>query len=110
MVRLFLFLAVLINILPHIVAFQRPAHLHVSRIKAFEGTGALLANEKEDYLPEVSFGAEVVPDGQRPVNEYQDMMNAPLFGWGSNDVGVQGVSRLHPVATCCIMNRTLKHS
>ena len=76
-------------------AFQRSAPLVKSKIKE---TGALLANEKEDYLPEVSFGSEVVPDGQRPVNEYQDMMNAPLFGWGSNEVGVQGVSWFRPFA------------
>lgn len=51
----------------------------------------LSANEKEDYLPEISFGAEVVPDGQRPVNEYLDLIKAPLFDWGSNDVGGNGV-------------------
>ena len=38
-----------------------------------------------------SFGAEVVPEGQRPVNEYLDMKQAPLFGWGSNEVGTKGL-------------------
>jgi len=38
-----------------------------------------------------SFGAEVVPEGQRPVNEYLDMKQAPLFGWGSNEVGLKGL-------------------
>lgn len=38
-----------------------------------------------------SFGAEVVPEGQRPVNEYLDMKQAPLFGWGSNEVGLEGL-------------------
>lgn len=38
-----------------------------------------------------SFGAEVVPEGQRPVNEYLDMKGAPLFGWGSNEVGLEGL-------------------
>lgn len=38
-----------------------------------------------------SFGAEVVPEGQRPVNEYLDMKQAPLFGWGSNEVGLNGL-------------------
>jgi len=38
-----------------------------------------------------SFGAEVVPEGQRPVNEYLDMKQAPLFGWGSNEVGLRGL-------------------
>ena len=54
----------------------------------------LRANEKEDFLPETSFGAEVVPESQRPVNEYLDMARAPLFGWASNEVGMQGVSQL----------------
>mmetsp|Transcript_115262 Transcript_115262/g.172267 ORF Transcript_115262/g.172267 Transcript_115262/m.172267 type:complete len:273 (+) Transcript_115262:99-917(+) len=52
---------------------------------------ALCANEKEDLLPETSFGAEVVPEGQRPINEYLDMTRAPLFGWASNDVGMNGL-------------------
>jgi len=44
-----------------------------------------------DDNPLYSFGAEVVPEGQRPVNEYLDMKEAPLFGWGSNEVGLQGL-------------------
>lgn len=46
-------------------------------------------NNDDDVL--YSFGAEVVPEGQRPVNEYLDMKRAPLFGWGSNDVGLNGL-------------------
>lgn len=88
----FLFLAVFsAACLSPAQAFQRPAPLRAGTSRT-EHTGALFASEKEDYLPEVSFGAEVVPDGQRPVNEYQDMKNAPMFGWGSNEVGAQGVS------------------
>lgn len=46
----------------------------------------------DDYLtPETAFGAEVVPEGQRPVNEYLDMKRAPLFGWASNEVGLTGL-------------------
>jgi len=41
-------------------------------------------------LPETSFGAEVVPEGQRPVNEYLDLLRAPLFGWASEEVGTKG--------------------
>jgi hypothetical protein len=52
----------------------------------------MFANEKEDLLPETSFGAEIVPESQRPINEYLDMTRAPLFGWASNDVGMNGVS------------------
>ena len=49
-----------------------------------------LASSKEDDVL-YSFGAEVVPEGQRPVNEYLDMKRAPLFGWGSNEVGIEGL-------------------
>lgn len=42
-------------------------------------------------LPETSFGAEVVPEGQRPVNEYLDLVRAPLFGWASEEVGSKGL-------------------
>ncbi|KAL3943230.1 MAG: hypothetical protein SGARI_000014 [Bacillariaceae sp.] len=53
-----------------------------------------MASENEEFLPETAFGAEVVPEGQRPVNEYLDMKRAPLFAWASNEVGFQGFSRL----------------
>ena len=49
------------------------------------------ASEREDILPETSFGAEVVPEGQRPVNEYMEMRRSPLFEWASNDIGTKGV-------------------
>ena len=52
------------------------------------------SDEDGDSLtPLTSFGAEVVPEGQRPVNEYLDMRRSPLFGWASEEVGTQGVSR-----------------
>jgi len=41
-------------------------------------------------LPDTSFGAEAVPEGQRPVNEYLDLLRAPLFGWASEEVGTGG--------------------
>ena len=53
------------------------------------------ANEREDFIPETSFGAEVVPEGQRPVNEYLEMRRSPLFEWASNEVGTKGVSWIH---------------
>lgn len=51
----------------------------------------LAANKNDDFIPETSFGAEEVPEGQRPVNEYLDMRSAPLFGWASNDAGNIGL-------------------
>jgi hypothetical protein len=50
-----------------------------------------MASENEEYFPETAFGAEVVPEGQRPVNEYLDMKRAPLFSWASNEVGIDGL-------------------
>jgi hypothetical protein len=48
-------------------------------------------NKNDDFFPETSFGAEMVPEGQRPVNEYLDMKRAPLFDWASNEVGTDGL-------------------
>ena len=55
------------------------------------GSSKLWASENEEFMPETAFGAEVVPEGQRPVNEYLDMKRAPLFGWASNEVGTDGL-------------------
>lgn len=52
-------------------------------------SSALASSKDDDAL--YSFGAEVVPEGQRPVNEYIDMKAAPFFGWGSNEVGLDGL-------------------
>ena len=42
----------------------------------------------ETIIPETSFGAEAVPEAQRPVNEYLDISRQPLFGWPAT--GSQG--------------------
>jgi hypothetical protein len=45
-------------------------------------------SEVEALVPESSlFGSDVVPEGQRPVNEYLDMTRQPFFGWASLDSG-----------------------
>jgi hypothetical protein len=54
-------------------------------------TIVLYASENEEFMPETSFGAEVVPEGQRPVNEYLDMKRSPLFDWASIEVGTDGL-------------------
>ena len=61
----------------------------------------LRAGEREDLVPETSFGAEVVPEGQRPVNEYLEMRRSPLFEWASNEAGTKGVS--HPPAQSALI-------
>jgi len=51
-------------------------------------------DEEDSFVsmkPDTSFGAEVVPEGQRPVNEYLDLLKAPLFGWASEEVGTSGL-------------------
>lgn len=48
-------------------------------------------DDMKRLLPETSFGADAVPEGQRPVNEYLDLIRAPLFGWASEDVGNKGL-------------------
>ena len=53
---------------------------------------AIFANKRDEFIPETSFGAEVVPEEQRPVNEYLEMRRSPLFEWASNEVGTKGVS------------------
>lgn len=64
---------------------------HTSYSKNSKTSLASSSQEQGDDNALYSFGAEVVPEGQRPVNEYLDMKQAPLFGWGSNEVGLQGL-------------------
>lgn len=45
----------------------------------------------ESYIPESSFGSEVVPEGQRPVNEYLDVLRQPLFDWACLETGGKGL-------------------
>lgn len=50
-------------------------------------------NQDDDFLvPETSFGAEAVPEGQRPVNEYLNLMQQPLFDWASEKSGTLGLA------------------
>jgi hypothetical protein len=39
--------------------------------------------------PETSFGSEFVPEGQRPVNEYLEILRSPLFDWALTDGGLR---------------------
>lgn len=57
-----------------------------------EKTNSDQDNENEmSLLPESSFGSEVVPEGQRPVNEYINLMKQPLFDWASEKSGTNGL-------------------
>ncbi len=91
--------SLLVSIVSFVVAL-RPTHGFVQQ-RTLQCTGhatihgnrhVRFANERDDFIPETSFGAEVVPEGQRPVNEYLEMRRSPLFEWASNQVGTNGVS------------------
>jgi hypothetical protein len=42
--------------------------------------------------PSTTFGAEAVPEEQRPANEYLDLISAPLFGWANRPSGSKGLA------------------
>lgn len=42
-------------------------------------------------MPKTTFGAEAVPEGQRPTNEYLDLIRQPLFDWASQETGSMGL-------------------
>ena len=46
-------------------------------------------DEFDSILPETSFGSETVPEDQRPINEYLNILRQPLFGWATE--GDQGL-------------------
>lgn len=69
-------------------------------VGAFAPSGSSLSNRRatrtfvsndDELVPETSFGAEAVPEEQRPVNEYLDLLRQPLFGWASEEVGSKGL-------------------
>lgn len=42
-------------------------------------------------IPKTSFGADAVPEGQRPANEYLDLIRSPMFSWAMQDKGNNGL-------------------
>ena len=45
-----------------------------------------------DKLPSSAFGADSVPSGQRPANEYMNLISSPLFGWANQANGDSGLA------------------
>jgi hypothetical protein len=45
----------------------------------------------EALVPETSFGAETVPEEQRPVNEYLNVLRQPLYDWPALASGSGGL-------------------
>jgi len=85
-----------------VASFRAPSsqhHLHAGSgaNKKWSTTELLRASKSTDeqdfesLRPETSFGSEAVPEGQRPVNEYLDVTNQPLFGWASTEAGSLGL-------------------
>jgi len=56
-------------------------------IRSGSGSGA----GPEGGAPRTTFGAENVPVDQRPSNEYLNLINAPTFGWASEENGDGGL-------------------
>jgi len=54
--------------------------IHVARV-----------SNDDELVPKTSFGAEAVPEGQRPVNEYLELLRLPFFGWASEESGNKGL-------------------
>ena len=50
------------------------------------------SDEWERLTPETSFGAEAVPEEQRPINEYLDVTKQPFFDWANLDTGSKGLA------------------
>lgn len=44
------------------------------------------------FKPKTSFGAEAVPEEQRPANEYLDLTRSPLFEWADQEKGDSGLA------------------
>jgi hypothetical protein len=77
-------------------AFSAPALVSTRKRQVASVAPCSASNNDEDdepsyMLPATSFGSEAVPEGQRPVNEYLDLIRAPLFGWASEETGTQGL-------------------
>lgn len=48
-------------------------------------------DENRPLSPAKTFGAEAVPESQRPTNEFLDLQNQPMFGWASLESGSKGL-------------------
>lgn len=96
--------ALVLSLLCSVGAAFSPAGTATRRVVAFQQSAK--DDDFASLVPETSFGAEVVPEGQRPVNEYLDLVRAPLFGWASEDVGTKGLlTRL--VTSYCVIFATV---
>jgi len=74
-------------------AFQ-PARPAVVSSLSWSSTVVLASSKEEENFslsPETSFGADAVPEGQRPVNEFLEVTSQPMFNWASQEAGNKGL-------------------
>jgi len=108
------------TLLPHFqcaYCFQQPTLSRINRKEFSCSPSGLdakfkfrLDNDEDDEqqrvdvydTPRVTFGAEAVPEDQRPANEYLDLISAPLFDWADENAGSKGLLlRLGGLYTVC---------
>lgn len=84
--------SVLIATTTRVAAFAPPStSIKTSSVPYARALTAIRVSNDDELRPETSFGAEAVPEGQRPVNEYLDLLRQPLFGWASEESGNKGL-------------------
>ena len=98
--RLLPLLAVAISLAPEeSAAFVAPIpHTTRSLSQTSSSSSSCLAISQDDnddsnfsLKMETSFGADAVPESQRPVNEFLDVTSQPMFGWASLERGNKGL-------------------
>ena len=93
--RVFALLTILWVLVDRVSGFQPLGNQIFVRSTANDLTPMSVAKREDDpfesLTPETSFGSEVVPEAQRPINEYLDVMRAPLFDWASEEKGSKGL-------------------
>lgn len=62
-----------------------------AKSSSYRSNTVIRVSREDELVPETSFGAEAVPEQQRPVNEYLDLLRQPMFGWASEETGSKGL-------------------
>jgi hypothetical protein len=71
--------------------FQREASLYMQYADE-EDEDTKILGTSSDKLPSNAFGADSVPTGQRPANEYLNLISSPLFDWANEQRGDMGLA------------------
>lgn len=87
------------------IAYQKKKKIINSNNNNINRMHVLYSSDDPDIQilrPRTSFGSEIVPEGQRPVNEYLDVTSQPLFGWAATKSGSMGLFLRLSVFYCTI--------